>query len=197
EDGVLDAATRAALIQAGAPPPPDPSSKATAPPVRSRDPHVAAAMKRANLATGVPGAPTFHELVERYRPRDIPALAFLALSTLEASGWNDATHGTPGNHWTKPTFYELGVFQTPAGLHGTCTSGGVRDCQFAPPGHDPRGTSAWFKIAHDLKLDPMQWTDRTTQVRIGIENLVRDAATVRNHFPDLFPDPGSRWGVGG
>jgi peptidoglycan hydrolase-like protein with peptidoglycan-binding domain len=187
-DGIANPATRDALVQAGAPPP-------AGSPVPSRDPHLRAAIARWNLPTGLPDAPTFHELVERWRPRHIPLALLVAFSSLEASGWTDATHGTPGNGYTSPDFFELGMFQTPAGRHGTCTSGRYADCEFAPPGSDPRGGSPWFQIARQLGLDPARWTDRTLQVRIGLANLERDAAKVRGRFPELFPDKASDWAI--
>jgi peptidoglycan hydrolase-like protein with peptidoglycan-binding domain len=187
-----------------APPPPPPkapspfpmpATPAPPPPGRARDPILAKAIGFWSKPTGVADAPTFHELVERWRPRHLPLPLLVAFSALEAHGYDDATHGTEKNHWSRPVFYELGMFQTPAGLHGVCTSGRYADCAHRPPGDDPRRESAWFKIAHDLGLDPLRWTDPTVQVRIGLANLERDAATVRRLYPDLFPDPASDWAL--
>jgi hypothetical protein len=172
---------------------PTPRPGASVPP--ARDPDVRAALARWNLATGVVATPLFHQLVERWRPPHLPLSLLVAFSSLEASGFGDATHGTERNNWTKPAFYELGVFQVPAGLHGTCTSGAHRDCAHAPPGHDPERKSPWFKLCGQLGLDPKAWTNPTTQVRVGVANLEADAATVRRLFPQLFPDRGSAWAL--
>jgi peptidoglycan hydrolase-like protein with peptidoglycan-binding domain len=160
------------------------------------DPRVVAAIKRWNLATGVATAPKFSQLVDRYRPKHFPLPLLVAFSSLEASGWEDATHGTPKNRWTSPAFYELGVFQVPAGLHGVCTSSRYQSCtQHQPPGEDARRKSAWFRICDALGLNATNWTDPTTQVRVGVQNLESDAATVRAQFPALFPDKGSDWAL--
>jgi hypothetical protein len=156
---------------------------------------VLAAVQRWNLPTGLPAAPLFFQLVDRWRPPHLPLPLLVAFSSLEASGWTDATHGTKGNNWTRPAFYELGVFQVPAGLHGLCTSGHHKDCQHPPPGSDPQRKSPWFKICQSLGLDPLKWTDPTTQVRVGIQNLETDAATVRRLHAKLFPDKGSDWAL--
>lgn len=181
---------RPALAAVGVASPPGP------PPIpASTDKEVLAAVKRWNLPTGLPDAPLFSQLVDRWRPRHLPLPLLVAFSSLEASGWGDATHGTEGNRWTKPAFYELGVFQVPAGIHGTCTSGHHRDCRHAPPGHDPQRKSPWFKICQSLGLDPLKWTDPTAQVRVGIQNLETDAATVRRLHPKLFPSKESDWAL--
>jgi hypothetical protein len=171
-----------------------PSGTARAP-VKKADPDVASALRRWNMPTGIPSAPLFFQLVERHRPKHFPLPLLVAFSSLEASGWNDATHGTQGNRWTSPAFYELGVFQVPAGLHGLCSSGRFQDCQQPPPGADPHRKSPWFKLCDALGLDPSAWTDPTTQVRVGMQNLENDAATVRARFPSLFPDKGSDWAL--
>src|SRR5262249_31622242 len=141
------------------------------------DPRVVRAIKRWNLATGVATAPRFSQLVDRYRPKHFPLPLLVAFSSLEASGWEDATHATCKNRWTSPAFYELGVFQVPAGLHGVCTSKSYTDCKHQPPGEDARRKSAWFKICDALGLNAKNWKDPTTQVRVGVQNLESDAAT--------------------
>jgi hypothetical protein len=176
-------------------PAPSPPKPTTAPVPTSTDPDVLAAAKRWNLPTGVAATPMFHQLVDRWRPAHFPLPLLVAFSSLEAYGWKDATHGTAANGWTKPAFYELGVFQVPAGLHGRCTSKRHEDCQHAPPGTDAEGKSAWFRICKRLGLDARDWTNPTTQVRVGIANLEADAATVRRLFPALFPNPGSDWAL--
>jgi hypothetical protein len=177
------------------PPPPAGTAPAAPTKVKSKDPGVASAMRRWNLPTGVPDAPLFHQLVERHRPPHLPLPLLVAFSSLEASGFLDATHGTHANGWTRPDFYELGVFQVPAGLHGACTSDRYDSCAIGPPGQDPRRKSAWFRIADALGIKADQWKDPTAQVRIGIQNLEDDAATVRKRFPSLFPNKGSDWAL--
>ena len=152
------------------------------------------ALERWNLATGVNGALTFSQLLERWRPAhapEIPTTLLVAFSKYEASGWDDHTHGTRANGYTSPPFYELGVFQVPAGLHGPCTDTG---CGLLPPGVErPGQPSAWSRICKRLSLDPNKWTDRTTQVRVGLCNLEDDARVIRKRYPELFAQPGSDW----
>jgi hypothetical protein len=186
---------RPALSGGGRATPPGP-----APTPAATDKEVLAAVKRWNLPTGLPTTPLFAQLVDRWRPPHLPLPLLVAFSSLEAFGWTDATHGTKRNCWTRPAFYELGVFQVPAGLHGSCSSGPREDCnhqkcQYDPPGRDPQGKSPWFRICHSLGLDPLKWTDPTTQVRVGVQNLETDAATVRRLHPRLFPDKGSDWAL--
>ena len=176
--------------RATAPAPPTTSSGV----VRAASPDVRAALQRWKLPTGLPETPRFHQLVDRWRPSHLPLALLVAFSALEASGWGDATHGTEKNRWTKPPFYELGVFQVPAGLHGACTSGRHTDCAHKPPGA-PQHKSPWFKLCLRLGLDPLKWEDPTTQVRVGVANLEADAATVRRLFPGLFPNKGSGWAL--
>jgi hypothetical protein len=171
------------------------ASSGGAPRVTSTNPRVRTALARWNMPTGVPGATAFYQLVERWRGvhcPEIPLHLLVAFSSLEASGFADATHGTPGNHYTSPNFYELGVFQVPAGLHGSCTGGRYDSCQYQPPGRSA-GADAWHKICARLGLNPKAWLDPTTQVRVGLENLETDARTTRARFPELFPNPGSDW----
>jgi hypothetical protein len=153
-----------------------------------------AALERWNLATNVSGAPTFSRLLERWRPvhaPEIPTTLLVAFSKYEASGWGDATHGTRANGYTSPPFYELGVFQVPAGAHGPCTDKG---CGLQPPGaENPAQPSAWARLCKRLGLDPKNWDDPTTQVRVGLCNLEDDAKIIRQRYPELFAQPGSDW----
>jgi hypothetical protein len=166
-------------------------SRASAPDLRS-------GLDRWNLATGIEVTPTFHQLLDRWRPvhaPEIPTTLLVAFSKYEASGWNDATHGTAGNGYTSPPFYELGVFQVPAGLHGHCT---VRQCEHDPPGpENPASPSAWSRICRRLRLEPNKWKDPITQVRVGLSNLEDDAQIIRKRYPELFPRPGTDWDLRG
>jgi hypothetical protein len=170
---------------------PGPTGSASAQDLRS-------ALERWKLATGIAATPTFHQLVERWRTvhaPEIPTTLLVAFSKVESSGWNDATHGTAGNGYTSPPFYELGVFQVPAGLHGRCTA---KKCEKAPPGSENASSpSAWSRLCRRLNLDPKNWTDPTTQVRVGLSNLEGDAQIIRKRYPDLFPWPGTDWDLRG
>jgi hypothetical protein len=193
--GVTGDAPAPTPTTAPTPTPTAPAGTAPAAPtkVKTKDPGVVSAMRRWNMLTGVPDAPLFHQLVDRHRPPHLPLPLLIAFSSLEASGFLDATHGTHANGWTRPDFYELGVFQVPAGLHGTCTSDKFDSCALGPPGQDPHRKSAWFRIADALGIKADLWKDPTAQVRIGLQNLEDDAATVRKRFPTLFPNKGSDW----
>jgi hypothetical protein len=131
----------------------------------------------------------------------------MAFSAIEGS-FEDATHGRADNQarldgklvpapYTSPPFYELGVFQTPAGLHGKCTSARWKDCQYEPPGYDPKGSSQWFRGCAKFRLNPKDWRDPTTQVRVGLWDLEENARRVREHpkLRDLFDRArrGSDW----
>ena len=99
-----------------------------------------------------------------------------------------------GNGWTSPEFYELGLFQTPAGLHGRCTGRHWRSCAIEPPGEEnPRNPSPWARNCARIGADPAQWTNPTTQVRVGLLDLEDGAIALRRDFPELFPSPGSDW----
>ena len=139
-----------------------------------------------------------HELLNAGVPStrpEIPTTLLVAFSRYEASGWNDATHGTAGNGYTSPPFYELGVFQVPAGLHGRCTD---KKCEIDPPGlENASSPSAWSRLCTRLRLDPKNWKDPTTQVRVGLANLENDAQIIRSRYPDLFPRPGTDWDLRG
>src|SRR5215510_107641 len=148
----------------------------------------------------VPGMPgtTTEALVERWRSSicpEIPRAILLAFIKYESGGnFTDATHGSEKSGWTSPSFYELGLFQTPAGLHGRCTSRDWRSCEFRPPGREvPGDRSTWVRLCAAIKADPQQWTNPTTQVRVGLLDLEIGARGLRRDFPELFPKPGSDW----
>ncbi len=149
----------------------------------------------------VPGmtGTTTEALIEQWRQRicsEIPRPILIAFIKYESGGkFTDATHGTKGNGWTSPDFYELGIFQTPAGLHGRCTSGDWRSCEIAPPGREGRSPSPWVRLCARIGADPKQWTNPTTQVRVGLSDLEDGARGLRKDFPELFPKPGSDWDI--
>ena len=159
---------------------------------------VAAALRIAKREVpGMPGT-TIESLVERWRSSicpEVPRSILLAFMRYESGGnFNDATHGSAKSGWTSPSFYELGLFQTPAGLHGRCTSGDWRSCEFKPPGREvPGDRSTWVRLCATINADPQQWTDPTTQVRVGLLDLELGAKALRKNFPELFPQPGTDW----
>jgi hypothetical protein len=150
----------------------------------------------------VPGMPgiTIQQLIEKWRPSiapEIPMPLLLGFIRFESGGnFNDATHGSPRNQppYTQPAFYELGLFQTPAGLHGTCTTGDHRSCANAPPGREvPGDPSTWARLCKKIGANPQDWTNPTTQVRVGLLDLKTSADAIRAAYPDLFPKPGGDW----
>jgi hypothetical protein len=159
----------------------------------------------ASIVPGVPGV-TVEQLVEQYRKKitpEIPWPVLLGFIKVESGGnFKDATHGSPGTNFTSPPFYELGLFQTPAGLHGKCTADRttlspngvpVLPCTFQPPGQETRDRSEWSKLCEKIGADPNQWTNPVTQVQVGLLNIKSSAEVIRSQFKDLFPTPGSDW----
>ncbi|MFP5287626.1 MAG: hypothetical protein ACLGI9_17960, partial [Thermoanaerobaculia bacterium] len=142
---------------------------------------------------------TTEALIEPWRQRicpEIPRSILIAFIKYESGGkFTDATHGTKGNGWTSPDFYELGIFQTPGGLHGRCTSGDWKSCEIRPPGSEGRSPSPWVRLCARIGADPKQWTNPTTQVRVGLHDLEDGASGLRKDFPELFPKPGSDWDI--
>ncbi len=192
---------------AGAPGASTPATAPAAPPSRRAQPKTAAstdrdvAEARVIAKREVPGMPgtTTEALIEQWRQRicpEVPRSILLAFVKYESGGkFTDATHGTKKNGWTSPTFYELGIFQVPGGLHGRCTSGDWRSCEFAPPGREGRSPSTWARLCAKIGADPQQWTNPTTQVRVGLADLEEGARGLRKDFPELFPAPGSDWDI--
>jgi len=149
-------------------------------------------------ARAVPNMPgvTIASLIEKYRPTicpEIPLPILIAFLKYESGGkFSDATHGTPNQNppFSSPEFYELGLFQTPAGLHGRCDSGDPASCEHPPPG---AGTdSSWHKLCKKLGLDANDWQDPVTQVRVGLMDL-EGAQHTRNDYRKLFPTKGTDW----
>jgi hypothetical protein len=155
-------------------------------------------------AKPVPGMPgvTIAQLIERYRPSiapEIPLQVLIAFIRFESGGnFSDATHGhrskhPPFQHIPQPPFYELGLFQTPAGRYGRCAQDGTK-CEFPPPGREvPSDPSSWVRLCKKIGADPQAWTNPNTQVRVGLYDLKTNADRIRHSYPRLFPNPGSDW----
>jgi hypothetical protein len=171
-----------------------------------RDEHLDRAQRmRGASVPGMPGV-TIEQLLEKHRKDmtpEIPLAVLLAFIEIE-SGWSfkDATHGTLGNNFTSPAFYELGLFQTPGGLHGKCTADPttlnakgipVIACEFQPPGKETSDASEWGKLCKQIGADPTDWTNPATQVRAGLLNLKISAVLIKKDFKDLFPTAGTDW----
>jgi hypothetical protein len=108
------------------------------------------------------------------------------------------------------TFYELGLFQTPAGQYHdektrqrfVCRNNGAfqtvdacppgnTPCKVQPPGReDPTDHSPWYRLCKSLGLDHKDWTNPTTQVRVGLTDLELGARTIVKRFKDLFQKRG-------
>ncbi len=213
--GQVQAALRAFPIAApAAPPVPAPSAARPAPasvapssvPSAGEVRDVIRASKK--VSQRLPGV-TLAELVEKHRGdicHEIPLRVLMAFSAVEGD-FDDATHGTEhdmqkvgGTYvhapFTQPEFYELGVFQTPAGLHGVCKDGHAKSCEHGPPGIEkPGDPSSWAKWCHALKLDPNDWNNPTTQVLVGLHDIEHNAVTVRGnrYVAALFGVPGTDW----
>jgi hypothetical protein len=148
----------------------------------------------------VPGTPnvTLQEVLESWRQKiaaEIPVSLLLAFIRFESGGdFDNATHASAGG------FYELGIFQTPAGSYGRCTGRGELwrkqpwHCSYDPPGREnPKDLSEWYKLCMRIHADPNDWLNATTQIRVGLLNLTNSGARRRMKFPYLFPNVGSDW----
>jgi hypothetical protein len=152
-------------------------------------------------AQPVPNMPgvNVRQLIETWRPGiapEIPIEVLIAFIRYESAQYlfSDATHGSPRNNFTSPPFYELGIFQTPAGLHGKCTTGYAKSCEHPPPGREvPGDPSQWFKLCKRIGRNPGNWTDPETQVRVGLLDLKTSADAIRSSYPELFNSIGSDW----
>jgi Putative peptidoglycan binding domain len=115
-----------------------------------------------------------------------------------AGYWAKDKKGKPIRYVPSPRFYELGVFQTPAGLHGCVPAGdnGVqRSCRHKPPGDNVKDSEfgkGWHRLTGTYPTME-NWTDPTMQVRIGLWNLNGPAETIRKEFGELFPSQRSEW----
>jgi hypothetical protein len=184
-----------------------PSTPAPSAPVPTTGTQVNASEVRQTLAMAarqVPGLGiTLEELLRRHKVEfgNPPIEVLLAFIRKEAGThlFDDATAG----YWDKksrkyvpqPKFYELGVFQTPAGLHGCTPSNGSRACAYAAPGKNVEGSQfgkGWYRLTgkYPTKGD---WRDPTMQVRIGLWDLFSTGERIAKEFPELFPSRSSEW----
>jgi len=167
-------------------------------PTGYRDDH----LDRAQLIarSPVPDMPaiTTQQLVDKYRltiAPEIPWPVLLAFIEFESGGnFSDATHGAARNNYTQPRYYELGLFQTPAGFYGTCSTANYKSCSIGPPGREaPGDPSEWVKICNLIGANPDKWENPVTQVRVGLTSIKRSADAIRAAYPDLFPTTGGDW----
>jgi putative peptidoglycan binding protein len=159
------------------------------------------ARARAIAATPAPGLGlTVEQLLRRHAAEagGIPIEVQLAFIRYEAGRlFDDATAGKWNDKYKKyiPSFYELGVFQTPAGDHGCGNEAGVKTCKYPPPGRKVESSQlgkGWQALAGAYPTAG-NWRDPTMQVRVGLWDLVTTADRVRSAFPDLFPSKQSEW----
>lgn len=193
--------------------PPAPSGGTPATTGNVRDADVRFAQQIATRPVpGMPGV-NIQQLIEGHRSQrapEIPMPLLLAFLRYESGGnFNDSTHGVlvgldekgrrvrPGQKPVRfirsPEFYELGLFQTPAGLHG-CTPTEPTQCQYPPPGREiPGNLSEWVKLCTSIGANPDHWQDPSTQVQVGLLNLENAAQAIRARNRDLFSVPGNDW----
>jgi hypothetical protein len=163
----------------------------------------------------VPDMPgiTIQQLIERYHPQyapEIPMPLLLAFLRYESGGnFDDRTHGVlvgldeNGNRVKRgkkpvriirsPDFYELGLFQTPAGLHGCTAEEPPRNCYLPPGMEKPGDRSQWVKLCNLIGANPAHWQDPSTQVQVGLLDLETSAQLIRGRNRDLFSIPGNDW----
>ena len=111
--------------------------------------------------------------------------------------FDDATAGKWNEKYKKyiPSFYELGVFQTPAGDHGCTNEAGAKKCKYRPPGRNVENSQfgkGWRRLAGTYPTES-NWKDPTMQVRVGLWDLSSTADRVRMDFGALFPSKQSEW----
>jgi hypothetical protein len=164
-----------------------------------RDPEVAATLAMA--AKTVPGLGiTLEQLLIRHQAESggIPIEVLLAFIHFEAGRlFDDATAGKWNEKYKKyiPSFYELGVFQTPAGDHGCTNEAGAKKCKYRPPGRNVENSQfgkGWRRLAGTYPTES-NWKDPTMQVRVGLWDLSSTADRVRMDFGALFPSKQSEW----
>ncbi len=169
---------------------------------RSGDPDVILVQRIATRPVPGMSGVTVQQLIERWRPSiapEIPLAVLLAFIRFESGGnFSDATHGhrsktPPYAHIPQPPYYELGLFQTPAGRYGKCARDGSH-CEFGPPGREvPGDPSQWVRLCKRIGANPQDWTNPTTQVRVGLYDLKTSADRIRSAYASLFPTLGSDW----
>src|SRR5258707_884941 len=168
--------------------------------VRISDREVAATLKMAAKKVPRLGNTTIKELLARHQAEagGIPVEVLLAFIHFEAGNlFDDATAGKWSEKHKKyiPSFYELGVFQTPAGDHGCTNEAGVKTCRYRPPGRNVENSQigkGWRRLAGAYPTE-MNWKDPTMQVRVGLWDLTSTAARIRAEFAALFPSTQSEW----
>jgi len=152
-------------------------------------------------AKKVPGLGiTIKELLVRHQAeaRGIPIEVLLAFIHFEAGRlFDDATAGKWNEKHKKyvPSFYELGVFQTPAGDHGCTNEAGAKICRYRPPGRNVENSQfgkGWRRLAGAYPTES-NWKDPTMQVRVGLWDLSSTADRVHAAFAALFPSRQSEW----
>jgi len=202
---IRDRVVRPVLRSASAPSTPSApstSTPTTAPDVKVTDREVASTLTMA--ARKVPGLGiTLEELLLRHKAEfgDIPIEVLMAFIRKEAGThlFDDATAG----YWDKqtkkyvpqPKFFELGVFQTPAGIHGCVPDNGNRKCTYEPPGRNVESSQfgkGWYRLTGKYPTRD-NWRDPTMQVRIGLWDLSSTGDRVAAAFPSLFPSKSSEW----
>ena len=168
--------------------------------VRISDREVAATLKMAAKKDPRLGNTTIEELLARHQAEagGIPVEVLLAFIHFEAGNlFDDATAGKWSEKHKKyiPSFYELGVFQTPAGDHGCTNEAGVKTCRYRPPGRNVENSQfgkGWRRLAGAYPTES-NWKDPTMQVRVGLWDLTSTAARIRAEFAALFPSTQSEW----
>jgi peptidoglycan hydrolase-like protein with peptidoglycan-binding domain len=168
--------------------------------VRISDREVAATLKMAAKKIPRLGNITIEELLARHQAEagGIPVEVLLAFIHFEAGSlFDDATAGKWSEKHKRyiPSFYELGVFQTPAGDHGCTNEAGVKTCRYPPPGRNVENSQfgkGWRRLAGAYPTE-MNWKDPTMQVRVGLWDLASTAARIRAEFAALFPSTQSEW----
>ena len=60
----------------------------------------------------------------------------------------------------------------------------------SPGREDPADYSPWYRICKSLGLDHQDWTNPTTQVRVGLTDLELGARSITKRFKDLFQKRG-------
>jgi hypothetical protein len=152
-------------------------------------------------AKTVPGLGiTLEQLLFRHQAESggIPIEVFLAFIHFEAGRlFDDATAGKWNEKYKKyiPSFYELGVFQTPAGDHSCTNEAGAKKCKYRPPGCNVENSQfgkGWRRLAGTYPTES-NWKDPTMQVRVGLWDLSSTADRVRMDFGALFPSKQSEW----
>jgi peptidoglycan hydrolase-like protein with peptidoglycan-binding domain len=181
------------------------------PPVATKVSDTEVATTRAMAAKTIPELGiSLERLLVRHQTEagEIPIEVLLAFIRYEAGKrlnhdatagyWAKDKGGKPVRYVPTPSFFELGIFQTPAGLHGCVPAGDKgmkRSCVYRPPGHNVQDSAfgkGWHRLAGTYPTES-NWTDPTMQVRIGLWNLTSPAETIRKRFAALFPSKQSEW----